>query len=84
MEKREDYKLSVNNIADQRKVANVMTRPATKVFEAIAEDDKAPKWESLTVLSPTTIMVEFADGSKIDEESATDLNNYALEELNIE
>lgn len=84
MEKREDYKLSVNNIADQRKVANVMTRPATKVFEAIAEDDKAPKWESLTVLSPTTILVEFSDGSKIDEESATDLNNYELEDLNIE
>jgi len=84
MEKREDYKLSVNNIADQRKVPNVMTRPATKVFEAIAEDDKAPKWESLTVLSPTTILVEFSDGSKIDEESATDLSNYELEGLDIE
>jgi len=84
MEKREDYKLSVVNIADQRKAANVMTRPATKVFEAIAEDDKAPKWESLTVLSPTTILVEFSDGSKIDEESATNLSNYELEDLDIE
>jgi len=84
MEKREDYKLSVNNIADQRKVPNVMTRPATKVFEAIAEDDKAPKWETITVLSPTTILVEFSDGSKIDEESATDLSNYELEDLDIE
>ena len=84
MEKREDYKLSVVNIADQRKAANVMTRPATKVFEAIAEDDKAPKWESLTVLSPTTILIEFSDGSKIDEESATNLSNYELEDLDIE
>jgi len=84
MEKREDYKLSVNNIADQRKVPNVMTRPATKVYEAIAEDEKAPKWETLTVLSPTTILVEFSDGSKIDEESATDLSNYELEDLDIE
>jgi hypothetical protein len=84
MEKREDYKLSINNIADQRKAANVMTRPANKVFKAIAEDDKAPKWESLTVLSPTTILVEFSDGSKIDEESATDLSNYELEDLDID
>ncbi|NLK36008.1 MAG: hypothetical protein GX301_11345, partial [Gracilibacteraceae bacterium] len=84
MEKREDYKLSVNNIADQRKVANVMTRPATKVYRAVAEDNKAPEWKTLTVLSPTTIMVEFADGSKIDEDSALDLNNYELEDLNIE
>jgi len=84
MEKREDYKLTVNNIADQRKAANVMTRPATKVYKAIAEDDKAPKWETLTVLSPTTILVEFSDGSKINEESATDLSNYELEGLDIE
>lgn len=84
MEKREDYKLSVINIADQRKVANVMIRPATKVYEAIAEDTKAPEWKTITVLSPTTIMVEFSDGSKIDEASATDLNNYELKDLNID
>lgn len=84
MEKREDYKLSINNIADQRKVANVMTRPATQVFEAIAEDETAPTLNSVTVLSPTTILVEFKDGSKIDEASATDISNYELEGLNIE
>ena len=84
MEKREDYKLSINNIADQRKVANVMTRPATKVFEAIAQDESAPTWKTITVLSPTTILVEFADGSKIDEASALDTNNYSLEDLEIE
>lgn len=84
MEKREDYKLSVNNIADQRKVANVMTRPATKVYRAVAEDTKAPEWKTITVLSPTTIMVEFSDDSKIDEASATDLNNYELKDLNID
>jgi len=84
MEKREDYKLSVNNIADQRKVANVMDRPATKVYKAVAEDNKAPKWETITVLSPTTILVEFSDESKIDEDSALDLYNYELEGLEIE
>ncbi len=84
MEKREDYKLSVINIADQRKVANVMTRPATKVFEAIAADETAPVFNAITVLSPTAILVEFTDASKIDEASATDLNNYELEGLDIE
>ena len=84
MEKREDYELTVNNIADERKVANVMTRPATADFEGIAEDEKEPKWETLTVLSPTTILVEFSDDSKIDEDSALDLNNYDLEDLDIE
>ncbi len=84
MEKREDYKLSVINIADQRKVANVMTRPATKVYEAIAADETTPVWNAITVLSPTTILVEFTDGSKIDEASALDINNYELEGLEIE
>lgn len=84
MEKREDYKLSISNIADQRKVANVMTRPATKVYKAVAQDEAAPTWKTLTVLSPTTILVEFADGSKIDEASVLDFNNYELEGLEIE
>ncbi|WP_446787003.1 Ig-like domain-containing protein, partial [Macellibacteroides fermentans] len=82
--KRTDYKLSVNNIADQRKVANVMDRPVTKVYKAVAEDNKAPKWETITVLSPTTILVEFSDESKIDEDSALDLYNYELKGLEIE
>ncbi|WP_372995849.1 Ig-like domain-containing protein [Lutispora sp.] len=84
MEKRLEYKLSINNIADQRKVANVMTRPATKTFKGVAEDKNNPKWKSITVLSPTTIMVEFSDESRIDEESALDLNNYTLDGLDIE
>jgi len=83
-EKREDYELTVNNIADQRKVANVITRPATKDFEGKAEDEKAPTFDSLTVLSPTTILVTFKDDSKIDEDSALDTNNYELEDLDIE
>jgi hypothetical protein len=84
MEKREDYKLTVNNIADQRKVPNVMTRPATAKFKGAAEDENAPTWKSITVLSPTTILVEYNDASKIDEDSALDLNNYELEDLDIE
>ncbi len=84
MEKRGDYKLSVNNIADQRKVANVITRPATKTFKSVAEDTKGPEFKTVTVLSPTAILVDFSDASKIDEASATDLSNYELEGLEID
>jgi len=84
MEKGEKYVLSVNNIADQRKVPNVMTRKATAKFRGIAEDKTAPTWKSIEALSPTTILVEFNDASRIDEDSALDLNNYELEDLEIE
>lgn len=82
--KREDYKLSVSGIADRRKVANVVTRPLTKDFKGVAEDKTAPKFSKIDVLSPTTILVEFTDDSKLDEDSALDLSNYELENLDIE
>lgn len=84
MEKREEYKLSVNNIADQRKVPNVITKPTTKKFKGIAEDETAPTIGDVRVLSPTTILVTYKDASKLDEESCLDLNNYELEDLDIE
>jgi len=84
MENRKEYKITINNIADQRKVANVITRPSSKTFKGIDEDKYAPKWERLTVLSPTTILIEFSDASKLDEESVLDLNNYTLKDLEIE
>jgi hypothetical protein len=85
MEKREDYKLSITNIADRRKVANVMTRPATKDFEGKAEDETSPVLQTpVTVLSPTTVLLTFTDASRIDEATALDTNNYDLEDLDIE
>ncbi len=88
MEKNENYKLSVSNIADQRKVANVMTRPATLLFKGIAEDDDAPTLVDVKVISKNLLLVEFADDSRIDEASATDVNNYTFtqgsDSLNVE
>jgi hypothetical protein len=84
MEKREDYKLSITNIADQRKVPNVIAKNATKTFKGVAEDKAAPNWDSIRTLSPTTILVSFKDASRIDESSALDLNNYELKDLNVE
>lgn len=84
MENRKEYKLTVNNIEDQRKVANVITRPVSKTFKGIAEDTKGPEYVRHTVLSPTTILVEFKDDSKIDEDSSLDFSNYVLEDLDIE
>ncbi len=79
MEKKEDYKLSVNNIADQRKVANVMTRPSTKRFEGAKEDEDEPELDTAVALSPTMIKVRFTDDSRLDPDSVLDVNNYTVE-----
>lgn len=84
MESRKEYKLTVNNIEDQRKVANVMTRPATKTFKAPPEDKSAPTFTGAAALSPTSILVTFADASKIDEDTVLDLSNYSLKDLDVE
>lgn len=84
MEKGQKYVVSVINVADQRKEPNVMTRKSTGKFRGAAEDKTGPTWKSISVLSPTTILVEFNDASKIDEDSALDLNNYELQDLEIE
>ncbi len=83
MEKNKDYKLTINNIADQRKVANVMTRSASKTFKGLAEDKTGPKVGDVRVLSPDRILVVFTDDSRIDADSALDLNNYELKDLDI-
>ena len=88
MEKNESYKLSVNNIADQRKVANVMTRPATLIFKGVDEDNDAPTLVDVKAISKSLLTVEFDDDSRIDETSALDVNNYTFKQgsdtLNIE
>jgi len=83
-ERNEDYKISVNGIVDQRKAGNTMTRPDSDKFKGVKEDETAPKVDGARVLSPTSILVTFKDDSRIDEASATDLNNYDLDDLTIE
>lgn len=83
MERNKEYKITVNNIADQRKTPNVMTRPASKTFKGLAEDKTGPKVGDVTVLSPEKVLVVFTDDSKIDADSALDLANYELKDLDI-
>ena len=79
MEKNEDYKISISNIADQRKVPNVMTRAYSKVFESKKVDDKAPTYAWAKVISPTKFIVRFEDDSRLDADSILDKGNYNLE-----
>jgi len=82
MDDKEEYKLSINSIADQRKVPNVMTRASSKVMEDIPDtDEDAPEVQGDPVtLSPTTFLLTFEDDSKLDETSVLDPSNYTLED----
>ncbi len=77
---RTNYKLSVSNIADQRKVANVMTRPAVFTFVGVKEDVKAPVLNNVEVYARNLLIVDFTDESRIDADSALDASNYTLTE----
>lgn len=76
MERGESYRLIVDNIADQRKSSNIMSRSDTWSFKGIRADDDAPEFSLVTVISKNRLIVEFTDDSKIDEDSVTDTNNY--------
>ncbi len=84
MENNEDYTISVNGIVDRRKAANTMTRPSSKDFEGVDEDEDAPRVAAAVAIAPTKILVTFTDESRLDEASATNLANYELEDLNID
>ena len=77
---RTNYKLSVSNIADQRKVANVMARPSVFTFAGVKEDVKAPVLQNVAVYARNLLIVSFEDDSRLDEESALDVTNYTLTE----
>ncbi|MEA4846260.1 MAG: Ig-like domain-containing protein [Clostridiaceae bacterium] len=76
MKRGESYRLTVDNISDQRKSPNIMSRADTWSFKGIRADDDAPEFSLVTVISKNKLIVEFTDDSKIDEDSVTDTNNY--------
>jgi len=78
--KSKSYKLTVNNIADRRKVPNVMTRSSSYTFTGVPEDKKAPQLKSQVVYSQDQILFTLDDASKIDEETALDVNNYTFKQ----
>lgn len=78
MDKGESYRLTVNNITDQRKAANTMARDASWTFMGIGEDDDAPEFTSATVISKDKLIVVFEDDSRINEDSVSDTDNYTF------
>lgn len=82
MKRGESYKLTVDNIADQRKSSNIMSRSDTWNFKGLRADDDAPELSLVTVISKNKLIIEFTDDSKIDEGSVTDTNNYIFTKAN--
>jgi len=78
MTRGKSYKLTVSNIADQRKSANVMTKADTWTFKGIREDNDAPELSKVTAISKDRLVVEFADDSRLDEKSVLDTGSYTF------
>lgn len=74
------YEITVDNIADQTKSANVMKRAVTKNFYGKREDTTAPALSraDLKVLSRNHIQIGFTDASRFDETTVLDANNYTI------
>lgn len=74
----ESYRLTVNNIADQRKSTNTMTRADSWTFTGIRADNNAPELSMVTVVAKDKLIIKFTDNSRIDEDSVTDTDNYTF------
>lgn len=74
------YELTVENIVDKTKAANVMKRPVKKTFYGMREDKSAPVMvkNELKVLSRNYIQVVFTDSSRLIEDTILDPNNYEV------
>ncbi|MFA7573665.1 MAG: hypothetical protein WCY24_08070, partial [Lutispora sp.] len=74
------YDLTVENISDKTKAANVMKRPAKKTFYGMRVDTAAPQLSKgdLKVLSRNYIQVVFSDSSRFNEATVLDPNNYEV------
>ncbi len=74
------YEITVENIADQTKSANVMKKAVTKYFYGKREDTAAPVFSraDLEVISRNHIQVGFTDASRLDETTVLDANNYEV------
>ena len=74
------YELTVENIVDKTKAANMMKRPAKKTFYGVKEDKNAPVMSKsdLKVLSRNHIQVVFTDNSRIMEDTVLNPDNYEI------
>lgn len=74
------YDITIDNIADQTKSANVMKKAVTKNFYGKREDTTAPALSraDIKVLSRNHIQIGFTDASRLDEVTVLDANNYTV------
>ncbi len=74
------YELTVENIVDKTKAANIMKRPAKKTFYGMKIDTTPPQLSKadLKVLSRSHIQAAFTDSSRIDEAAVLDPGSYEV------
>lgn len=74
------YELTVENISDKTKAANVMKKAAKKTFYGMRVDTSAPQLSKgdLKALSRNYIQVVFSDSSRFNEATVLDANNYEI------
>ncbi len=74
------YEITIENIADKTKAANVMKRAAKKNFYGMRIDTTAPQLSKndLKVLSRNYIQVVFSDSSRLNEDTVLDTANYTV------
>lgn len=73
------YKLKINNLVDGSVSANVITKELSKTFTGRAADKTAPTVSTAPVATTnTTVEVVFSDSNALSVDSATDLNNYEM------
>ena len=78
------YELTVENIVDKTKAANMMKKPAKKTFLGMREDKSPPQLvkSELKVLSRNYIQVVFSDSSRLIEDTVLDPDNYEVTQNN--
>ena len=71
------YEITIDNISDKTKAANVMKRPVKKTFFGMREDRTPPQLSrnDIKVLSRNHIQLAFTDKSRMDEATVLDPSN---------
>ena len=74
------YEITIDNISDKTKAANVMKKPVKKTFYGMREDRTPPQLarNDIKVLSRNHVQLAFTDSSRIDETTVLDPSNYEV------
>lgn len=72
------YEVSVVNVVDQSVLGNVMTKPSKATFTGKAVDKQGPVFTGFEYITREKVKVTFSDSSRLDKESALNVNNYTF------